>query len=198
MRRARPQRKLRVAVLAGDVGVHVLHGHAAVPGNQEPKPRAVQHGARSEDPLPRQARQADRHLRNNIHWIRHQQQQRIRRNLHHLRQQSGADVRIGLRQVHPRLARLLLRTGRHDDHVRPAQHLNVVRAFDDPLRNKQHAVVQIQHLGIHLGLCNVKQAYLPRNAANHRRIGDRRSHAARSNNSNFCRPISRHFIDLST
>src|SRR5688572_10436119 len=100
--RAAPQRDLAVAVLAGDVGVDVLHRHAAPPRDQEPEPRAVQRRATAEHPLPRQAAELERHVRDHVDGVRHEQEDGVWRDLDELGNELAADVGVRAGQVHPR------------------------------------------------------------------------------------------------
>jgi len=108
---AAPERDLAVAVLAGDVGVDVLHRHVAPPGDEEAEARAVEHRAAAQHPLARPAGELQRDVGHHVDRVGHHQQDGPRRQPHEIGDQLAADGRVRAGQVHARLARLLFGAG---------------------------------------------------------------------------------------
>ena len=177
-RRAAPQRQLRVAVLADDVGVHALHRHPRVPGEQDPQARAVEHGARAEDPLPGQPGELLRGVGEHVDRVGDHEDDRVRGQLDQLRDQLAAHLDVDPGQLQPGLARFLLRAGGHHDDVGPRRHRDVVGAHHMGHGHELDALLQVQHLGGGLVGVQVEERDRAGDAADQAGVGDRRADAA--------------------
>jgi hypothetical protein len=165
-------------VLAGDVGVHVLDGHAAVLGDQQPQPGAVKDRARPEHPLGRQARVLEGRVGDHVDRVGDQQQDGLGSDLQQLGDQRPGERDVGLGQLQAGLARLLLGPGGDHHQVGPAADLDVVGADDGGLGDELEPVVEVQHLGPGLGGVDVVQGDGPADPADQAGVGERGPDAA--------------------
>ena len=177
-RRARPQGHLGVAVLADDVGVHVLHRHAASAAEQHPKPAAVEHGAAADHTLRRKSADVHRGPRHHVDRVGHHDEQGVRRAGGEHRQHLAAhgDIRGG--QIEAGLAGFLPRSRGENDDVRPGTSIEVVGPVHSRHAGERHAVREVQRLRLGPGPVQVVQYQLVADAPQEAHVGGRHAHAS--------------------
>ena len=175
-----PQRQLGVAVLAGDVRVHVLHRDPGVLRDEVAQPGRVQDGAGPEQLRRRQAGDLERRVGDHVDGVGHHHVDGVRRHLDEGRQDLADEPDGGLREVEARLAGLLLGAGREHDDVGVGAHRDVVGADHLGHRHELDAVPEVQRLGLDLRRVDVVERHRPGRTAQERRVGHGRPDGPRT------------------
>uniref|UniRef100_J3L8S8 Uncharacterized protein n=1 Tax=Oryza brachyantha TaxID=4533 RepID=J3L8S8_ORYBR len=142
-------------------------------GEEEAEPGGVEVGAGADDAAGREPRQLPRHVRQHVHRVRHDQQQRLRRVLRQRRHDLPEQRHVPLQQVQPRLAGDLPRAGRHDGQVRPPRHGHVGVGDEAHARQERRRVLQVKHLPAQLVRQRVHQRDLVRHVTRQDGLRDR-------------------------
>ena len=177
---AAPGRNLAVAVLADDEGVDALAVHGQVLAQLILQAGGVQHGAGADDPVLREAGQLDGGIGQDVHRVRHHQQDAAAFPLGDLRDDALEDVQVLVHEVQPGLAGLLACACRDDDDG--GIHDVIVGAgIDLHVAHKGDAVADVHGFAFGLGVVCVDQDDLREQLALHQRKGRRRADEAAAN-----------------
>ena len=183
VRRA-PHRDLAVAVLADDARVYVARIHAEVLAQDVLEARGVQHRARSDDAVLGHARQLQRHVREDVHRVRHHQQNALVIALCELGDDGLEDAHVLVHEVEPRLAGLLVRAGRDDDDSR-VRRIVVVARVDVHGAGEGHAVRDVERLALGTVAVDVDEYHLGEQLALHQRERGCRTHEPAPDDGHF-------------
>ena len=162
-------------MLADDARVHVARVHAEVLAQDVLEARGVQHGARSDDAVLGHARQLQRHVREDVHRVRHHQQNALVVALCELGDDGLEDAHVLVHEVEPRLAGLLVRAGRDDDDSR-VRRIVVVARVDVHGAGEGHAVRDVERLAFGAVAVDVDEHHLGEQLALHQRERGCRTH----------------------
>ena len=156
------------AVLADDARVYVARIHAEVLAQDVLEARGVEHGARPDHAVLRHARQLERHVRENVHRVRHHQQDALVVALRDLGDDGLEDAHVLVHEVEARLAGLLVRAGRDDDDGRVGR-VVVVARVDVHGAGEGHAVRDVERLALRAVAVDVDEHHLGEQLALHER-----------------------------
>ncbi len=145
--RQAPCRDLAVPVLADDARVHVARVDAEVFAERVLEARGVEHRAAAEHAVLRQARQLERHVRQDVHWVGHDQQDAPVVAFGDLRNDGLEDGDVLVDQVEPRFPRRLVRAGGDDGDGRVVD-VGIVAGVDVHGRGERHAVRDVERLAL--------------------------------------------------
>ncbi len=143
-----PQRDFGVAVLTGDVGVHVLDVDAGLLADQEAQTSGIQVGAGAEHLVRRKTGDLLCDVGRDVDRVGDEHVDGVRGDLHQTRNDGVEDLDGGADQLQTGLARLLARTRGDDDHIGVAADLRVVGTGDGHGRVEAGAVLHVEHLGL--------------------------------------------------
>ncbi len=156
------------AVLADDARVYVARIHAEVLAQDVLEARGVQHRARSDDAVLGHARQLQRHVREDVHRVRHYQQDALVVASGDLGDDGLEDAHVLVHEVEARLAGLLVRAGRDDDDGR-VRRVVVVARVDVHGAGEGHAVRDVERLAFRAVAVDVDEHHLGEQLALHER-----------------------------
>ena len=175
---------VRLAVLAEDVGVHVLLVDVVVLRDAGAQARGVQDRARADDLLLRQAGDLGEDIRQDVDRVGHDDVDRVGRVLDDLRDDGLGDVDIDLRQLQAGLSGLARDAGGQDDDVGILRVLVSARVDRDG-GTEGNALADVQRLAHGLRFIDVDHDDLRGDAVDRHGVGDGGTYAACSDDRNF-------------
>ncbi len=185
-RRRTPQRDLRVAVFATDVGVDVAHRESDARRDELTEAGRIENRAGTDDTLRRHAQDVHRGHRRHVDGVGDHQEDGVRRALCQRGQHRGHELHRRFGEVHAGLAGLLFRARGDDDDVGILGVCDVCRAADDRFGHELPAVHQVKGFGLDLLLVDVLEYEVAGDPADESGIGEGRAHCASADDGNLC------------
>ena len=144
-------------MLARDVGVNILSGHARLTRDEVTKPGGIEHRARSEDLVAGQPGDLQRSVGHDVNGVRDEHEARVGSDFLQVRNDLLHQVHRRTGKLEAGLSGLLLSSGGHDDQVRSGDDLHVVGSFNRSGRSELDTVGHVEGLGLNLGLVDILQ-----------------------------------------
>ena len=164
--------------------VHVARVHAEVLAEDVLEARGIEHGARPDHAVLRHARELQRHVREDVHRVRHHQQDALVVASGDLGDDGLEDAHVLVHEVEARLAGLLVRAGRDDDDGRVGR-VVVVARVDVHGAGEGHSVRDVERLALGAVAVDVDERHLGEQLALHERERRGRSHEPASDDGDF-------------
>ena len=172
-------------MLADDEAVHIAHVHPGAVGDEIAKPAGVQHRSRTEDPPRRHVDRAGSGQGHHVDRVGDEDDHRVGGLLEQLRGELLGHRHIGGGQVQAALSGLLLGACGDDHDRRTGGDVDAVRTGHHAFRHELAAMVEVEHLGVHLLGRDVEECDRADRTTDHAGIGDRGTDAADPDDGHF-------------